>query len=100
MLDTPLPQFITEQRETGDLPSRPRRAAVTLFYLLAGLSLSVLALGALLEAGLISSACFDRDVCSGLDHIVSVAIAAALALVTALVIALGWRGRLLGARKA
>jgi hypothetical protein len=54
-------------------------------------------LGVLLEQGLLSSACLDRDVCSGSDHIVSVA-AATLLLALALVISMGWRGR--GARRA
>ncbi|GLR89042.1 hypothetical protein GCM10007857_57550 [Bradyrhizobium iriomotense] len=95
-------QFITERRELEDaaMPSRVRRALVTVVYLALGGFVYVMALGALLEQGMLSSACLDRDVCSGGDRIVSVAAATVLLLALALVIGLGWRGRLPGARRA
>ncbi|MGV7219433.1 RDD family protein [Bradyrhizobium sp. UFLA05-112] len=95
-------QFITERRELDDaaMPSRLRRALVTMAYLVLGGVLYVMALGALLQQGMLSSACLDRDVCSGGDRIVSFAAATVLLLALALVIGMGWRGRLPGARRA
>ena len=54
----------------------------------------------LLQSGLLSSACLDRDVCSGGDQIVSLAAVTVLLLMLAVVIGLGWPGRLPGARRA
>jgi uncharacterized RDD family membrane protein YckC len=95
-------QFITERRELDDaeMPSRLRRALVTVVYLALGGFLYVMAVGILLQSGLLSSACLDRDVCSGGDRIVSFAAVTVLLLMLALVIGLGWRGRLPGARRA
>ncbi|MGY8665609.1 RDD family protein [Bradyrhizobium sp. UFLA05-109] len=95
-------QFITERRELDDaaMPSRLRRTLVTMAYLALGVFTYVMALGALLERGLLSSACLDRDVCSGGDRIVGLAVGTVLLLMLALVIGLGWRGLLPGARRA
>ncbi|MCP3474071.1 RDD family protein [Bradyrhizobium sp. CCGUVB1N3] len=95
-------QFITERRELEDaaMPSRIRRALVTVVYLAFGGFLYVMALGAVLEQGLLSSACLDRDFCSGGERIVTIAAATVLLVALALVIGMGWSGRLPGARRA
>jgi uncharacterized RDD family membrane protein YckC len=94
-------QFVTE-RSVDDpaMPSRLRRTLVTVVYLALGVLLYFGVLGVLLRSGVLSRACLDRDICSGGDRIVSFATAVALLLMIALVIGMGWRGRLLGARRA
>jgi hypothetical protein len=82
------------------MPSRLRRALVTVVYLALSVSLYVGVLAGLLRGGILSRACVYQDICSGGDRIVDFAVAAAFLLMIALVIGMGWRGRLLGARKA
>ncbi|PIT02854.1 hypothetical protein TSA1_20425 [Bradyrhizobium nitroreducens] len=94
-------QFITERREDDPaMPSRLRRLLVTVVYL----ALSVLfyfgVLAVLVRAGLMSRACLNQDICNGSDRIVDTAAAVAFLLMIALVIGMGWRGRLIGARRA
>jgi hypothetical protein len=60
--------------------------------------LHLVALDTLLQAGLLSCACIDRDFCSAGDRVLSIAAATALLLMT-LVIGMGRRGRLLAARR-
>lgn len=95
-------QFITERTDTSDatMPSRLRRAAVTLAWLAVGIFLYLVALDAVLQAGLLSSACLDRDFCSASERIINIAAAVIFLLLLALIIALGWRGKLFGARRA
>lgn len=94
-------QFITERSENDpSMPSRLRRTLVTVVYLVLCVFLYFGMLAALLRAGVLSRACLDQDICSGGDRIVDLAAAAAFFLMIALIIGMGWRGRLLGARKA
>ncbi|MGY8682929.1 RDD family protein [Bradyrhizobium sp. UFLA05-153] len=94
-------QFVTERSEDDPaMPSRLRRALVTAVYLVLAVLFYFGVLAALLRAGLLSRACLDRDVCSGGDRIVDFATAVAFLLMIALIIGMGWRGRLPGARKA
>jgi uncharacterized RDD family membrane protein YckC len=93
-------QFVTERREDDPaMPSRLRRALVTAVYLVLGVFLYFGVLGALLRGGVLSRACLNQDICSGSDRIVDFAAAIALLVMIALVIGMGWRGRLFGARK-
>jgi uncharacterized RDD family membrane protein YckC len=94
-------QFIAERTDTDDptMPSRSRRILVTLGYLALGIVLYLVAIDAVLQAGLLSSACIDGDVCSAGERAISVAAAVIFLLLLALIIALGWRGKLLGARR-
>lgn len=93
-------QFVTERREDDlAMPSRLRRALVTAVYLALGVFLYFGVLGALLRGGVLSRACLNHDICSGGDRIVDFAAAVALLVMIALVIGMGWRGRLFGARK-
>ncbi|WP_050031579.1 RDD family protein [Bradyrhizobium sp. LTSP857] len=94
-------QFITERSEDDPaMPSRLRRTLVTVVYLALGVLLYFGVLAALLRGGILSRACLNHDICSGGDRIVDVAAAVAFLLMIALVIGMGWRGRLFGARKA
>jgi uncharacterized RDD family membrane protein YckC len=94
-------QFITERREFGGTgkPSRLRRAAVTMAYLVVCFVLYILTLDVLLRAGILSSACFYRSMCTGGDRIVDLVAGILFLVALAFVIALGWSGQLFGARK-
>jgi uncharacterized RDD family membrane protein YckC len=93
-------QFITERRgfDGAGRPSRLRRTAVTLVYLVVCFFLYGFVFDLMLRAGIVSSACFYRNMCSGGDRIIDFVAAIVLLLVFASVVAFGWRGRLLGAR--
>ena len=94
-------QFITERREEDPtMPSRLRRALVAAIYLALSLFLYLGVLAVLVRVGAMSRACLYQDICNGSDHIVDSAAAVALLLMIALVVVMGWRGRLPGARKA
>jgi len=79
--------------------SRRRRAAVTMVYLVVCFVLYILTIDILLRAGIISNACFYRRMCTGGDRIVDQVAGIPFLLALAFVIALGWSGRLVGARK-
>ncbi|MBR0716321.1 RDD family protein [Bradyrhizobium liaoningense] len=95
-------QFIAERQEVNDavMPSRLRRTLVTLAWLAVGIIVYLVTLDAVLQVGLLSSACLDRDFCSPAERVISIAAAVVLLLMIAVVIGLGWRGRLFGARRA
>jgi uncharacterized RDD family membrane protein YckC len=94
-----LGQYIAERTElAAGMPSRWRRIAVTCFYLLLIGIVYVVIIGVLVVPGAISDACIDRNFCSGGERILSLIFGAGLLGMCAVCIALGWRGRLLGAR--
>jgi uncharacterized RDD family membrane protein YckC len=95
-------QFITERGTFDDAgkPSRLRRFAVTVAYLVVCFVLYILVLDILLRAGIMSKACVYSSMCSGGDGFVDLAAGILFLLGLAFVIALGWRGQLFGARKA
>ncbi|MCK1732895.1 RDD family protein [Bradyrhizobium sp. 138] len=94
-------QFVTERSEDDPaMPSRWRRALVTTVYLVLSILFYFGVLAALLRGGLLSRACLNRDMCSGGDRIVDFTTAVAFLLMIAVIIGMGWRGRLPGARKA
>jgi len=94
-------QYITERAEVAafGMPSRLRRAAIICAYLL----LLVIALGIVVNgivmAGVLSDRCLNNDYCSGGERISVLVTGVTLLAMTAAVIALGWKGRLIGARK-
>ncbi|MBR0826536.1 RDD family protein [Bradyrhizobium manausense] len=99
-------QFIAERQEINDaaMPSRLRRTLVTLAWLAVGIILYVVTLDAVLQAGLqagvLSNDCLDRNYfCSPAERVISIAAAVVLLVMLAVVIGLGWRGRLFGARR-
>jgi hypothetical protein len=94
--------FITERTALASpgLPSRGRRAVVTLVYLALALAVYFLFAGVIISLGAISDACLNNDVCTLGENLLTGAFSVALFVIAALLIALGWRGRLWGARRA
>jgi uncharacterized RDD family membrane protein YckC len=95
-------QYITERVElagTG-MPSRPRRVAVICGYLLLMAIVYVLIFAGMIAAGIVSDACVNNNVCSAGERFLSLGVALALLVLSAVCIGLGWRGKLIGARKA
>ena len=93
-------QYILERSEpaaTG-MPPPLRRLAVICCYLLTAMVYLLITRG-IIAAGVISDGCIDRNVCSANDRILSLNLGLTLLAVSAACIALGWRGRLIGARR-
>jgi uncharacterized RDD family membrane protein YckC len=90
-------QYFTERSEPADanMPSGLRRVVVILTYLLVMFIVS-----AIVSVGALSASYIDSNFCSAGERIVSLLAAIALLALTALIVAQGWKGRLLGARKA
>jgi uncharacterized RDD family membrane protein YckC len=93
-------QYMAERSEfaAAGLPSRWRRVAVTCGYLLLMGSIYLVVVGQIVAPATISNACLDGNYCSGGERILSLLIGAGLLGLCAVCIALGWRGRLVGAR--
>src|SRR5882672_2880376 len=90
-------QYVTEHVEPADknMPSAWRRAVVIVAYLLLSY-----ALGLVIAVTTMSRSCIrNESFCSAADTIINVGVSLALIFLTALVIGLGWRGTLFGARK-
>jgi len=83
---------------TPGMPSRGRRVLLIVAYELGWLLVCWLALVALVSVGQISVQCIDKDVCSAVETIWIDAAGLAWIGVSALIIFLGWRGRLWGGR--
>ena len=94
-------QYVTERTEPADgsMPSRLRRSVVTILYLVLSLAVYFVMVGGLIEAGVPSERCLDQDFCSADERFLLIASAIGTLLLFAAVIALGWRGRLPGARR-
>ena len=95
-------QYMTERAEppASGMPSRLRRGAIICVYLLLLFTVLVIALSVIVGSGMISHRCLDKNFCSGGEMVTSLAVAVIWLVVIAAVIALGWKGRLFGARKA
>ncbi|HLX17565.1 MAG TPA: hypothetical protein VKS24_20435 [Bradyrhizobium sp.] len=94
-------QFIAERVElaASGMPSASRRIAVISGYLLLMAFIYVFIIGSIIVPGVISGACIDRNFCSGGERILSLILGVGLFGLCAVCIALGWRGRLVGARR-
>jgi uncharacterized RDD family membrane protein YckC len=93
-------QYILERSElaaTG-MPSPRRRLAVISGYLLLTAIVYLLITRGIVAAGVFSDGCLDRNVCSAGERILSLNLGLTLLAASAACIALGWRGRLVGAR--
>jgi len=94
-------QFIRERTEFDSpvLPSRTRRALVIVAYIVVFTALYAAAALGIMAAGAVTLACLTDDRCTrGDEHVFT--IAAALWMAGCIVaLALGWRGRLYGARR-
>lgn len=95
-------QYITERREPTEagVPSRWRRVVAICVYLALAFVAFVAIMGGIMAAGLVSARCIDNNFCSAGERIISLAAPLTLLTTTALVVTLGWKGRLFGARKA
>ncbi|MCA6115566.1 RDD family protein [Bradyrhizobium sp. WSM 1738] len=96
-------QYVNERNGTADtsLPSRWRRVATIGAYLVLMFVAYTAVLMSLNEAGIMSSACMrNASQCSAGERLFDAGAAVLLLLLTALIIARGWKGRLFGARKA
>jgi uncharacterized RDD family membrane protein YckC len=94
-------QYVVERTELSDpgMPSWMRRLVVTVIWLALAMGALIAFSAAMFAAGMVSARCIDKDYCSGSERIVLVSTEIALLAMTALIIALGWKGRLFGARK-
>lgn len=95
-------QYVNERDGPADtsLPSRWRRVATIGAYLVLMFVVHMAVLMGLNEAGIMSDACMRSSQCSVGERSFEAAAAVLILLLTALIIARGWRGRLFGARKA
>jgi hypothetical protein len=93
--------YITERTELLDtsMPSRLRRTVVICVYLLLISITYMLVLLALLAAGVMSPRCFYGDRCAMGEAYLSMGVTLAWIAISTIGIGLGWRGRLVGARK-
>jgi hypothetical protein len=84
--------------DNSRMPSRMRRLAVILGYLLL-IAIGAVVVGMVLSAAsLVSDACLDHDRCSRAENGVFAALGTSWIVLSALSIGLGWRGRLFGCR--
>jgi uncharacterized RDD family membrane protein YckC len=93
--------FITERTELSSptMPSPGRRVAVIAVYLVLMVLAYIVAFAVMVGLGAISDACIDNDVCSASENILQGVTGIALLVTAAILIGLGWRGRLYGARR-
>jgi uncharacterized RDD family membrane protein YckC len=89
-------QYLIERSEPtlANMPPRWRRIAVICVYLVL-----LFILVAVIGLALLSPACFNRSFCSAGERVVDLATNVILLVMMAFVVALGWKGKLFGARK-
>ncbi len=94
--------FITERTELSSptMPSAGRRVAVIAAYLALTLLGYIVAFAIIVGFGAMSDACIDNDVCSASETVLETVPGIAFLVTAAILIGLGWRGRLYGARRA
>ncbi len=94
-------QYITERIEltASNMPSRLRRLLVTGAYLVVALAIFTFAVGGIEMSGALSRACINNGYCSAGERMLDLVAGVALLLMVALIVALGSRGRLFGARR-
>jgi uncharacterized RDD family membrane protein YckC len=96
-------QYVSESSDPADtnLPSRWRRVVVTCAYVVLMFVVYLAVVMGLSAAGIVSNACVSNvNHCSVGERVFDTAAAVLVLLLMALIIARGWKGRLLGARKA
>jgi hypothetical protein len=95
-------QYITERVElaASGIPSGMQRTAVICLYLLLLVAAFVAVAVAIVSTGWLSRGCSENDYCSGVERSLTFVTSVALLVMIAAIIALGWKGKLFGARKA
>jgi hypothetical protein len=93
--------YITERGDlqSPDMPPRPRRVAVICVYLLLAVLVYGLVLAAARATGMLSPACMNNANCSEAGRLLNIAVALIWLAASAACVGLGWRGKLLGARR-
>jgi uncharacterized RDD family membrane protein YckC len=93
--------YITERADfqSPDMPSRLRRSAVICAYLLLVFLVYGLVLVAAVATDALSPGCIDTGYCSAAGKFLTIAWAVIWLAGSAACVGLGWRGRLLGARR-
>ena len=81
------------------MPSRSRRTGVIFAYLLVAIIAFIAIINVLVTSRVLSLGCLNNNHCSGVEALIELAYGFALLGVVAAIIALGWKGRLLGALK-
>jgi uncharacterized RDD family membrane protein YckC len=97
-----LPSHFSHERiglASPDMPSRARRIAVILLYLVGSTVLLVLLVAALIELRLYFPHCRNFGKCSEIEKLVDLALGILTVVIWALCIGWGWQGRLWGARR-
>jgi hypothetical protein len=79
------------------MPSQSRRTGVIFAYLLVAIIAFIGIINLLVMTHALSLRCLNGDYCSGLETLIELTYGFALLAVAAAIIALGWKGRLLGA---
>lgn len=95
-------QYRAEQPEPAysGMPSRLRRSLVTVLYVGLSFALCAVIAAALMISGAYSTRCVEQDFCSAGERAMDVVISLCALLSILAVVALGWKGRLPGARRA
>jgi uncharacterized RDD family membrane protein YckC len=93
--------FITERTELSspNMPSAGRRVAIIALYLVLTLLAYFITFAIIVGLGVMSDACIDRDVCSASEKVLEMILGTASLAIAAVLIGLGWRGWLFGARR-
>jgi uncharacterized RDD family membrane protein YckC len=95
-------QFIAERAELSqpDMPSRARRIGVILAYLLLTAVVYLAIEQMILQSGTVSMHCVETDVCTLAENVVTFALGFSVLATCVACALLGWRGMLIGARRA
>jgi hypothetical protein len=93
--------YITERSDfqSPDMPPRWRRVAVICAYLLLAALLYGVVVAAARATGMLSPACMNDANCSAAGWLLNIAVALIWIAASAACVGLGWRGKLLGARR-
>jgi hypothetical protein len=93
--------YITERSDfqNPDMPPRPQRVAIICVYLLLAATVYGLVLAAARATGMLSPACMNNANCSEAGWLLNIAVALIWIAASAACVGLGWRGKLLGARR-
>jgi uncharacterized RDD family membrane protein YckC len=93
--------YITERSDfqSPDMPPRPRRVTVICVYLMLAALVYGLVLADARATGMLSPACMNNANCSEAGWLLNIAVALIWIAASAACVSLGWRGKLLGARR-